>query len=200
MKQKSLKDLFIEIAQPDDQGYSKEIPISDLITIDPRFATNNGGHWCRSDGPLGRQYHIIRTKEKGKIVSVKLDGYNRQPTIKKINPKISVQIKSQKCVILQIGTNIECDHKNAKYNEREMEDISEQKLQDFQPLSKAANDAKRQHCKVCRETGHRFDAKILGYSQSYIKGASTSYNCEGCYWYDPFDFNRQISSNFIKEK
>jgi hypothetical protein len=38
---------------------------------------------------------------------------------------------------------------------------STQKLEDFQPLSKAANDAKRQHCKICMRTGERFDAKKL---------------------------------------
>lgn len=198
MKPKSLKDLFLEIAQPDCDGYSRRVPLSELIDADPRFATGNGGHWCRSDGALGREYHIIRYKEKGRIVAVQLDGRNRSPASKKIAASISQEIKKRKCVVLQIGTNIECDHKNAKYDQRELDDPAQQKLSDFQPLSKAANDAKRQHCKVCRETGVRFDAKRLGYSASYLKGSASSPNCEGCYWYDPYEFNRQISAGFQK--
>ncbi len=200
MKQKSLKDSFLELAQPDEQGYSRRIELSDLVAVDPRFATGNGGHWCRSDGALGRQYHIVRFKEKGRIVAVKLDGFNRSPAAKKISSAISRKIKKRKCVVLQISTNIECDHKNAKYDQRELEDVTQQRLEDFQPLSKAANDAKRQHCKLCRETGIRFDARRLGYSQPYVKGSASSPNCEGCYWYDPYDFNRQISAGFVQER
>jgi len=42
-------------------------------------------------------------------------------------------------------------------------DVKTQTLEDFQPLSKAANDAKRQFCKECRRTRKRFDAKLLEY-------------------------------------
>ncbi len=45
-----------------------------------------------------------------------------------------------------------------------------QRLEDFQPLSKAANDAKRQFCKECKRTGIRYDAKLLGYPMSYYSG------------------------------
>ena len=67
-------------------------------------------------------------------------------------------------------------------------------LDDFQPLSKAANNAKRQHCKRCRETGRRFDAKRLGYRVSQFKGNGV-YNgmCVGCYWHDPKRFNCEVS-------
>lgn len=73
----------------------------------------------------------------------------------------------------------------------------EQKLSDFQPLSKAANDAKRQFCKECKRTGKRFDAKLLGYPMSYYKGGANHNGnedgCEGCYWYDPLEFKRHLS-------
>lgn len=73
----------------------------------------------------------------------------------------------------------------------------EQRLSDFQPLSKAANDAKRQFCKECRRTGIRFDAKTLGYPMSYYSGGRT-HNfeedaCVGCYWYDPLEFKRHLT-------
>ena len=74
----------------------------------------------------------------------------------------------------------------------------EQRLEDFQPLSKAANDAKRQFCKECRRTGIRYDAKLLGYTMSYYQGGA-EHNfeedaCVGCYWYDPLEFKKHLKS------
>ena len=79
-----------------------------------------------------------------------------------------------------------------------LNDKSLQQLDDFQPLCKTANDAKRGHCKKCRETGKRYDAKRLGYSESYTYGTANSKTCVGCYWYDPIAFNKEISKDFIK--
>ncbi len=73
----------------------------------------------------------------------------------------------------------------------------QQKLSDFQPLSKAANDAKRQFCKECRASGKRYDAKKLGYPISYYKGGEAHNNevdaCVGCYWCDPIEFKKHLS-------
>lgn len=64
------------------------------------------------------------------------------------------------------------------------------------PLSKAANDAKRQFCKECRQTGIRYDAKLLGYPISYYSGVAEHHNeenaCIGCYWYDPIEFKKHL--------
>ncbi|MDF2820645.1 MAG: restriction endonuclease [Clostridiales bacterium] len=195
----SLSAIFEEVAMPDDEGYSKEVYIKDLIEINEGFALGNGGSWCRSDGQLGRKYNIKRIKENNKIIAVKLDGFNRDPKGRNINASIKKVIVSRRCAVLDIGTNIECDHKNGKYNKREMEDSTNQQLNDFQPLSKGVNIAKRQHCKECVETGIRYDAKKLGYSVSYLKGDADSKNCEGCYWYDPQAFNRVISQGYKKD-
>ena len=71
-----------------------------------------------------------------------------------------------------------------------------QRLSDFQALSKAANDAKRQFCKECMRTGIRYDAKQLGYPMAYYKGGAKHNNeenaCIGCYWYDPIEFRRHL--------
>ena len=71
-----------------------------------------------------------------------------------------------------------------------------QQLSDFQPLSKAANDAKRQFCKVCMQTNLRYDAKKLGYPISFYAGGSTHCGeenaCIGCYWYDPAEFKKHM--------
>ena len=81
-------------------------------------------------------------------------------------------------------------------NESRVMNNENQKLSDFQPLSKAANDAKRQYCKECRASGKRFDAKLLGYPMSYYEGVAEHQGeenaCIGCYWYDPLEFKRHL--------
>ena len=70
-----------------------------------------------------------------------------------------------------------------------------QTLEDFQPLSKPANDAKRQFCKECKESNLRYDAKLLGYSVSFIQGDinyTSELKCIGCFWYDPIAFRQAL--------
>ena len=71
-------------------------------------------------------------------------------------------------------------------------------LEDFQSLSKAANDAKRQHCINCKKTNKRFDAKNLGFNVSYIFGNSDydeTIGCQGCYWFDVKKFHSSLYLN-----
>ena len=96
-----------------------------------------------------------------------------------------------------LGTsNPEVDHKNGMKNEARVMQNENQKLSDFQPLSKAANDAKRQYCKECKASRIRYDAKRLGYPMSYYAGGSHHNNeedaCVGCYWYDPLEFKKNL--------
>ena len=88
--------------------------------------------------------------------------------------------------------------KNGRKNNPRVMNTRTQRVDDFQPLSKAANDAKRQHCKECKATGNRFDAKRLGYIISYYKGDKVHSNnydgCIGCFWYDPIEFRKYLKS------
>ena len=75
-----------------------------------------------------------------------------------------------------------------------------QRIDDFQPLSKPANDAKRQFCKKCKETGNRYDAKLLGYNISVMEGSikySEKLGCVGCFWYDPIAFRKELVKNKV---
>lgn len=198
-KKRNLREIFLDVAKPNSNGFSENIKISDLVKFDPRFETGNGGHWCRDDGPL-KEYNIIRQKLKNKIYAVRLDGYNKNSKQRQISQSIKEKICSQKCVVLDVGSMIECDHKDGKYDDKNVGDIKTQKLENFQPLSKNVNTAKRQHCKVCKDTNSRFDARKLGYKESYTMGDEKSKTCAGCYWYDPKEFNQMISSSFIKTK
>lgn len=184
-------------------AFSAEITIDELKNIHPGFRSTNGCQWARSDGGyLGKKYKIKRIHQGGKVYSIKLDGPN-EDSVKKyrgINPKIRKTILQGRCVILDTSVNIEVDHKNGKYNSLTNLELSTQKLSDFQPLSKAANDAKRQHCQICIKTGKRYDARKLGYKEAFIVGDENTSPCPGCYWYDPKRFNEVISKNFDKNK
>ena len=197
-----LKEIFLVVNPPDEDGFSKEITIDSLMTYNIGFRTTNGGDWCRSDqSALGKEYNINRIKKRGKIYAIKLDGYNKQLVINQsIRSDIAQNIKKKRCAILDVSTNIEVDHKNGKKDEQYMNDLESQSLNDFQPLSKAANDAKRTHCSNCKESGKRYDAKRLGYSVSFTKGDANTDNCPGCYWYDPIKFNEEISKDFKKDR
>lgn len=63
-------------------------------------------------------------------------------------------------------------------------------------MSKAANDAKRQQCKVCKATDIRFDAKHLGYVILFTQGTSKyekRLRCVGCFWHDPLEFRNYLT-------
>jgi len=189
--------LFIELSKPDNDGFSREVNIEEFVGKYQALKLGNGGSWCRDDATLGKKYNIHRKKEGIKIVSISLHGYKKVPIEKSIKAGIRKEIGSRKCVVLNVG-NVEIDHKDGARDNPELS-TEQQKVEDFQPLSKSANNAKRQHCKKCRETLERFDATLLGYSVGRVKGNGIYRgSCVGCYWYDPLEFNKQISQNFKK--
>jgi uncharacterized protein (UPF0297 family) len=139
---------------------------------------------------------VIKEREKtktNKIIAYKLIGLRHTvPISRQIRTDIRDYFKDKRCVISFIF-DIEIDHKNGRYNNPRVNNIKTQTIEDFQPLSKGINDAKRQHCKNCKKTGIRFDAKVLGHKVSFTSGTSkyieSPDGCVGCYWYDIYAFN-----------
>lgn len=197
-----LKEIFLIVNPPDEDGFSKEITIDTLVNYNIGFRTTNGGDWCRSNqSVLGKEFNINRIHKNGSIYAVKLEGFNKKLTINQnIRPDIKREIQKRRCAILDVSTNVEADHKNGKKDEQYMNNLDEQSLDDFQPLSKAANIAKRTHCGNCKSSGRRYDAKRLGYSVSFTKGDFETDNCQGCYWCDPIKFNEEVSKNYNKDR
>ena len=181
-------ELFLELAQPDERGFSRPVLIDEFTGRYEGLRFGNGASWARDDGGFAKQYNIRRNKQGGRIVSVALQGIKKNPIDKRINPDIAREIRKHKCVILATGT-VEVDHKDGRRDDPRLNNPKLQTINDFQPLSKPANNAKRNHCKRCRETNRRFDATLLGFPVSQVRGNGT-YNgtCEGCYWYDPLEF------------
>lgn len=191
-------ELFIKLAQPNENGVSRWVDISEFVGEYACLTFGNGASWARKESVLARKYVIEFDKSitpGNGIDRIRLNGLNNGDYTQHIRADIKRTIRAQRCVVL--GTsNPEVDHKNGMKNEDRVMRNEDQRLEDFQPLSKAANDAKRQYCKECRITGIRYDAKKLGYPMSYYKGGATHNNeensCEGCYWYDPLEFKRHL--------
>ena len=101
---------FIENCNIDyNSGFSDIISYDVLLQLG--LQTTNGGDWCRSDGPLGKIFNIHRKKEKGKIVSVQLVGYNKNKFNNIIDNTIKDYYKNNNCSLLAIkGKNIEIDY------------------------------------------------------------------------------------------
>lgn len=191
-------ELFIKLAQPDTNGVSRWVLASEFVGEYADLKFGNGASWARKESTLAKRYIIEFDKSitpGNGIDRIRLNGFNDGDYSQHIRADIKKAIKARRCVVL--GTsNPEVDHKNGMKNEDRVMRNEDQRLEDFQPLSKAANDAKRQFCKECRRTGIRYDAKRLGYPISYYQG-SAKHNCEenacvGCYWYDPLEFKRHL--------
>ncbi len=193
-------ELWEKLAQPDENGVTRWVSVDEFVGEYQGLQLLNGAGWSRNDGPFGRKYIIERDKSRtpgNRTDAIRTIGFYTDASFSAyIDPNIKKTIQSQRCVVL--GTsNPEVDHKNGMKNEARVMQNEHQRLSDFQPLSKAANDAKRQYCKECKRTGIRYDAKLLGYPMSYYLG-NAHHNggenaCVGCYWYDPLEFKRHLT-------
>ncbi len=167
-------NLFLELAKPDiETGSSRWVSAPEFVGRYKSLELGNGGSWCRKESTLAKVYIIEFDKNQtpgNRIDRIRLNGFNKEDLgSQQIRADIRKVIKNQRCVVL--GTsNPEVDHKNGRKNDLRVMTLETQTLEDFQPLSKAANDAKRQFCKECRNTGNRYDAKKLGYPISFTKG------------------------------
>jgi hypothetical protein len=192
-------ELFLKLAQPDENGVSRWVSVTEFIGEYADLSFGNGASWARKESSLAKKYIIefYRGDTSGNgIDRIRLNGFNNGNYSQHIRSDIKRAIKAQRCVVL--GTsNPEVDHKNGMKNQDRVMLNQDQRLEDFQPLSKAANDAKRQYCKECKATGIRYDAKQLGYPMSYYAGeAHHNFEedaCVGCYWYDPLEFKRHLT-------
>ena len=191
-------ELFLKLAQPDDKGVTRWVYVTEFVGEYADLAFGNGASWARKESTLAKKYIIEfdKTITSGNgIDAIRLNGFNNGDFSQHINTEIKKIIGSQRCVVL--GTSKpEVDHKNGMKNEARVMRNEDQQLSDFQPLSKAANDAKRQFCKECMQTGIRYDAKQLGYPMSYYEGGATHHGeenaCVGCFWYDPIEFRKHL--------
>lgn len=205
------KDLFIELACPDENGVSRWVDISEFVGKYKTLQLGNGGSWCRRSSSIAKKYIVEFDKSRTKgnaIDAIRLNGFNTDTEFNQnIRSDIKKYYKNKKCVMLGISgksenTKIEVDHKDGRKNDPRVSDITTQKLEDFQPLCKAANDIKRQICDKCRKSNIRWDAKnIAGNPYSFYLGNSEyteDLGCKGCYQYDPVEYRKQSAIKISK--
>nr|WP_153841392.1 restriction endonuclease [Ornithobacterium rhinotracheale] len=205
-------ELFLELAQPNEEGVSRWVDVSEFVDKYKGLKLGNGGSWCRASSSLAKKYVIEFDKSKtsgNSIDAVRLVGLNRNKTFNQtIRQDIRDFYKNQNCVMLGINgrsenTRIEIDHKDGRKDNYRISDIKTQKLEDFQPLTKAANDAKRQICKRCKETNLRWNARnIKGNPYPFYEGDekyTKELGCIGCYQYDPVEYRKKSVLRISKE-
>ncbi len=205
-------ELFLELAKPNDKGISRWVNASEFVGKYKDLQLGNGGSWCRASSSLAKKYIVEFDKSKtsgNSIDAVRLIGFNTSKTFNQnIRQDIKDFYKNQNCVMLGINgnsenTKIEIDHKDGRKDDHRISDTKTQKLEDFQPLTKAANDAKRQICKRCKENNLRWSAKnIKGNPYPFYEGDekyTEELGCIGCYQYDPVAYRKTSVEKISKE-
>ncbi len=185
---------FWDLASPNPHdGMSKPISMKKCIKAGlPPF--KNGGGWARNDSGLGKYYDVKKHKVGGNstsITSVQLNGYKEEWFNPKITKEVRDHFKDHPCVVLGTTSNPEIDHKDGRKEDYALHDT--QTIDDFQPMHKSTNDAKREFCNKCKDSGIRFDATTLGFPTSHTFGDIEYHGtCMGCYWYDPQQFIKDM--------
>ena len=205
-------ELFLELAKPNDKGISRWVNASEFVGKYKDLQLGNGGSWCRASSSLAKKYIVEFDKSKtsgNSFDAVRLIGFNTSKTFNQnIRQDIKDFYKNQNCVMLGINgnsenTKIEIDHKDGRKDDHRISDTKTQKLEDFQPLTKAANDAKRQICKRCKENNLRWSAKnIKGNPYPFYEGDekyTEELGCIGCYQYDPVAYRKTSVEKISKE-
>jgi hypothetical protein len=190
----------LEYLHPDDQGNSRWLEISWLLKelpdrYRPRIAGNGSCMFVKGRG-LGRDFIFDKRYKRGLIAvrSVGLLGQIQRE--QSIRSDIAATIRQMPCALLGTYQNIEVDHKNGRKNDRRLEDLSLQVLDDFQPLNSTVNAVKREHCRRCEASGKRYDARDRGFRHGWWIGGEAFLSCNGCFWHDIRRFNAEMSRGF----
>ncbi len=205
-------ELFIKLACPDNNGCSRWVSTSEFVGEYKSLKLGNGGSWCRASSTLAKKYVVEFDKSVtsgNSIDRIRLNGFNKEEQFRQtIRQDIKDYYQDKNCVMLGIrgtseNTKIEIDHKDGRKNDTRVSNLATQKIEDFQPLCKAANDAKRQICKKCKETNKRWSAKnILGNPYEFYKGEedyTEELGCVGCYQYDPVEYRKTSVKRIANE-
>ncbi|MFI3259954.1 MAG: hypothetical protein R3Y16_07660 [Rikenellaceae bacterium] len=205
-------ELFIELAAPDGTGVSRWVDASEFTGRYYDLKLGNGGSWCRASSSLAKRYIVEFDKSKtpgNSIDAVRLNGFNHSSVFSHtIRADIKAHYAMSRCVMLGVrgfseNTRIEIDHKDGRKSDERVSDAATQKIEDFQPLCKAANDVKRQICKECKASGKRWDAKLIkGNPYSFYEGDlnyQDDLGCVGCYQYDPVEYRKSSVKKISQE-
>ena len=212
MAETSKINLFLQLAKPNAMGMSRWVYVKEFVGEYSGLTLGNGWSWGRASSPLQKTYKVEVRRDitsGNSIDAIRLVGMNEADHFSQaIRPDIVREIRKRKCVMLGVNgtsenTTIEVDHKDGRKNDMRVSDLATQKLEDFQPLCKAANDIKRQICKNCKIYDKRWDARnIAGNPYSFYKGDENyteELGCVGCYQYDPVEYRKSCARRLTQE-
>jgi hypothetical protein len=193
------RNIVLFESNPGDDNIGEWVSIATLQEYSVGFKTTNGQEWDRSDAKSPFKYNIEPGRDFGSNAKTKYRINGLKAGITHTIPK-SVYDHFKKlnkvCPFLGTRHNMHVDHKKGR--NRSPEEDGSADISKYQYISDKANLAKRQHCKECRDTNKRFDAKKMGgYSVSVVEG-KLEYNeaigCKGCYMFDPVEFREKYYS------
>lgn len=211
-KNVELVALFLELAKPNQKGFSRWVSVTEFVGKYQGLVLGNGLSWGRRGSTLAKKYiiEVDRKQTRGnKIDRIRLNGFNKEKGFNQaIRQDILKKLSQQKCVMLGVvgeseNTRIEVDHKNGRKDDERVSNPKTQQESDFQPLCKAANDIKRQICKKCKATNIRWSAKnIKGNPYPFYEGDEhykKPLGCVGCYQYDPVEYRIRSVEMVMKD-
>lgn len=188
--------VITEVFRPDERGISRWVEIAALKARFPeqqnQFGGNGSNFFSRNSPVL--DFALDSRKEGSAVSARRLVGLTNtvsNQTSRVIRPDILRQIRSQPCALTGATSEIECDHRCSRRPPNT--DPQLQSLDEFQPLSKAANCRKRSVCNSCMASHRRFDARSLGFAVGWTVGDATTASCEGCFWFDPVAFRQAFA-------
>ena len=142
----TLGETFLANFPPNENGWTEIVTLEQLEAINPKFNTKNGCSWGRSDASWLKPYNFKRfhANEMGgkgnKTIAFQIQGFKESSKNRAIPNEVRKALKDKPCVVLGVKSGeMEIDHKNGRYDQENYT------INDFQPMTKAVNDAKRQH-------------------------------------------------------
>ena len=96
-------ELFLELAQPDENGISRWVSVTEFEGKYSELAFGNGASWARKESTLAKNYIIEFDKSitpGNSIDRIRLNGKNNGDYSQHINSNIKKIIRNQRCVIL----------------------------------------------------------------------------------------------------
>lgn len=208
----SKTELFERLSEPDGNGVSRWVKVTEFVGDYSVLKLGNGGSWCRANSSLAKKYVVEfdKTCTPGNSIDrIRLNGFNKNKSFNQVvRADIKRHYQSQRCVMLGVcgfseNTRIEIDHKDGRKDDWRVSNLDTQSINDFQPLCKAANDVKRQICKECKLTDKRWDARNIKGNPYPFYAGDENYDevlgCVGCYQYDPVEYRRSCVQRISKE-
>ncbi len=139
----------MELAQPDKNGVSRWVSVTEFVGKYQGLQLGNGGSWCRNNSSLAKEFNLEFDKGQtlgNSIDRIRLNGYNTECVFNQnIRQDIKNHYKQQCCAMCGVrgnseNTQIEVDHKDGRKDDLRVSDSNAQTFDDFQALCKACND------------------------------------------------------------